>query len=108
MNQNPEIRALLKTRESMNQPPDSPEVAAINQRLYEIAAPIFRGRGLDPDLFMPKPPTPTAAPTPAPGLGSMIWNALTPNFGGGSSGQPAPRPRTSGAVDPNNPLLRTN
>lgn len=105
-NQNPEIRALLKTREAMNQSPDSPEVATINQRIYDIAAPIFRGRGLDPDLFIPRPPTPTEAPPPPPGLGSMILNALTPTFGG--SGQAAPRPRSSGTVDPNNPLLRTN
>lgn len=106
MNQNPEIRALLKTRESMNQPPDSPEVAAINQRLYEIAAPIFRGRGLDPDIFIPRPPTPSEAPAQQPGFWSMVGRQLTPNFGGGSS-QPAPRP-SSGGVDPNNPLLRTN
>lgn len=106
-NKNPEIRALLKTREAMNQPPDSPEVATINQRIYDIAAPIFRGRGLDPDIFIPRPPTPTEAPAQQPGFWSMVGNALTPSFGGGSN-QPAPRPRTSGAVDPNNPLLRTN
>jgi hypothetical protein len=105
-NQNPEIRALLKSREAMNLSPDAPEVAAINQRIYDIAAPIFRGRGLDPDIFIPRPPT-SAEPTPQqPGFWSMLGNAMTPNFGGGSN-QPAPRP-SSGGVDPNNPLLRTN
>ena len=106
-NKNPEIRALLKTREAMNQSPDSPEVATINQRIYDIAVPIFRGRGLDPDIFIPRPPTPAEAPAQQPGFWSMVGRQLTPSFGGGSS-QPAPRPRTSGAVDPNNPLLRTN
>jgi hypothetical protein len=104
LNGNNEIKNLLKERSNVGF--DSPEAAQINQRIYEIAAPIFRGRGLDPDLFMPKPPEVAAAPTPEPGYGRMILNALTPTFGG--SGQPAPRPRSSGTVDPNNPLLRTN
>ena len=104
LNGSPEIKALLKTRETL--PVDDPSVAVINRRIYEIGAPMFRGRGLDPDLFLPRPAAPVEPPPQQPGLGSMIWNALTPNFGGGSSGQSAPRPRSSGAVDPNNPLLR--
>jgi hypothetical protein len=107
LNMNPEIRALIKTREASGRAVDDPENAAINRRIYDIAVPIFRGRNLDPDLFIPKPPE-TSEPAPAqPGFFSMLGNALTPNFGGGSN-QPAPRPRSSGAVDPNNPLLRTN
>ena len=106
LNGNPEIRALIKTRENSSQPIDSPEMAQINRRIYEIAAPIFRGRGLDPNLFIPPPPETSEPTAAAPGYGRMILNALTPTFGG--SGQAAPRPRSSGAVDPNNPLLRTN
>ena len=106
LNGSPEIRALLKTRETLAA--DDPNVAIINRRIYEVGAPIFSGRGLDPDLFLPRPADPVEPPPRQPGLGSMIWNALTPSFGGGSSGQAAPRPRSSGGVDPNNPLLRTN
>lgn len=106
LNQNPEIRALIKTREASGRPVDDPENVAINRRIYAIAEPIFRGRGLDPSLFIPAPPE-ASEPAPAqPGFFGMVRNALTPSFGGGSS-QPAPRP-SSGGVDPNNPLLRTN
>jgi hypothetical protein len=105
LNGNNEIKNLLKERGNVGF--DSPEAAQINRRIYEIAAPIFRGRGLDPNLFIPAPPE-VSEPEPAqPGFLSMLGNALTPNFGGGSN-QTAPRPRSSGAVDPNNPLLRTN
>lgn len=106
LNMNPEIRALIKTREASGRAVDDPENAAINRRIYDIAVPIFRGRSLDPDLFIPRPPETSEPTAAAPGYGRMILNALTPTFGG--SGQAAPRPRSSGAVDPNNPLLRTN
>jgi len=109
LNSNPEIKALLKTRESSNFAVDSPEAAQINQRIYEIAAPIFLGRKLNPDLFIPKPPEVTAAPTPEPGFWSNLFNsgALTPF---GSTTQPPTAARraapTTGAVDTSNPLLR--
>jgi hypothetical protein len=106
LNQNPEIRALIKTREASGRAVDDPENITINRRIYAIAEPIFRGRGLDPSLFIPAPPE-ASEPAPAqPGFFGMVRNALTPSFGGGSA-QPAPRP-SSGGVDPNNPLLRTN
>jgi hypothetical protein len=106
LNQNPEIRALIKTREASGRAVDDPENITINRRIYAIAEPIFRGRGLDPSLFIPAPPE-ASEPAPAqPGFWSMVGRQLTPSFGGGAS-QPAPRP-SSGGVDPNNPLLRTN
>ena len=107
LNMNPEIRALIKTREASGRPVDDPENVAINRRIYDIAGPIFRGRGLDPSLFIPAPPEASEAPAAQPGFWSMVGNALTPSFGGGSS-SPPPRRAPSGGVDPNNPLLRTN
>jgi hypothetical protein len=107
LNLHPEIRALIKTREASGRPIDDPENVAINRRIYAIAEPIFRGRGLDPSLFIPAPPEASEAPAAQPGFWSMVGNALTPSFGGGSS-SPPPRRAPSGGVDPNNPLLRTN
>ena len=79
LNNNPEIRNLLKTRENSMLPFDAPQNQLINRRIYEIAAPIFRGRNLDPDLFIPKPPEVTEPP-PTPsrfeGLGNFIQGAL--------------------------------
>ena len=60
----------------------------------------------DPYVPIANPNTVPETPPASPGFFSMLRSGMTPNFGGGS--QPAPRPRTSGAVDPNNPLLRTN
>jgi hypothetical protein len=107
LNMNPEIRALIKTREASGRAVDDPENVTINRRIYAIAEPIFRGRGLDPSLFIPAPPEASEAPAAQPGFWSMVGNALTPSFGGGSS-SPPPRRAPSGGVDPNNPLLRTN
>jgi hypothetical protein len=107
LNMNPEIRALIKTREASGRSVDDPENVTINRRIYAIAEPIFRGRGLDPSLFIPAPPEASEAPAAQPGFWSMVGNALTPSFGGGSS-SPPPRRAPSGGVDPNNPLLRTN
>jgi hypothetical protein len=79
LNNNPEIRALLKTRESSTLPIDAPENQLINRRIYEIAAPIFRGRNLDPDLFIPKPPEvnePPPKPSRFEGLGNFIQGTL--------------------------------
>jgi hypothetical protein len=76
LNGSPEIKALLKTRETLSM--DDPNVAVINQKIYEIAAPMFRGRGLDPDLFMPKPSAPTTAPAPPPGFFGRLFGAGTP------------------------------
>jgi len=39
LNQNPEIRALIKTREASGRPVDDPENVAINRRIYAIAVP---------------------------------------------------------------------
>jgi hypothetical protein len=107
LNMNPEIRALIKTREASGRSVDDPENVTINRRIYAIAEPIFRGRGLDPSLFIPAPPEASEAPAAQPGFWSMVGNALTPSFGGGAS-SPPPRRAPSGGVDPNNPLLRTN
>ena len=107
LNMNPEIRALIKTRESSGRPVDDPENVAINRRIYDIAGPIFRGRGLDPSLFIPAPPEASEAPAAQPGFWSMVGNALTPSFGGGSS-SPPPRRAPSGGVDYSNPRLRDN
>jgi hypothetical protein len=104
LNQNPEIRALIKTREASSRPVDDPENVAINRRIYDIAAPIFRGRGLDPSLFIPAPPTASEAPPEAPGYLQMFRNAMTPTFGG--SGQPAAPRAPSGQVDLSNPNLK--
>ena len=79
LNNHPELRALLKTRESSTLPVDAPENQLINRRIYEIAVPIFRGRGLDPDIFLPKPPEvnePPPKPSRLEGLGSFIQGAL--------------------------------
>jgi hypothetical protein len=102
LNGSPEIRALLKTRETLSM--DDPNVAVINQKIYEIAAPMFRGRGLDPDLFMPRPQASAEAPAPKPGYLQMFRNAMTPTFGG--SGQPAAPRAPSGQVDLSNPNLK--
>jgi hypothetical protein len=102
LNGSPEIRALLKTRETLSM--DDPNVGVINQKIYEIAAPMFRGRGLDPDLFMPRPQASAEAPAPKPGYLQMFRNAMTPTFGG--SGQPAAPRAPSGQVDLSNPNLK--
>ena len=107
LNMNPEIRALIKTREASGRSVDDPENVTINRRIYAIAEPIFRGRGLDPSLFIPAPPEASEAPAAQPGFWSMVGNALTPSFGGGSS-SPPPRRAPSGGVDYSNPRLRDN
>jgi len=109
LNQNPEIRALIKSRENSNLPVDSPELTQINRRIYQVAAPIFRGRGLDPDLFIPPPPEVAQSAAPA-STRSLFFPDLSSIFGSN-----APEPTgarraapTSGGVDASNPLLRTN
>jgi hypothetical protein len=86
--------------------PGSPESAPYYQQINQIGQSIYQRMQI-PDLFVPDPVpgAPSSPAASAPGYGRMILNALTPTFGG--SAQPAPRP-SSGGVDPNNPLLRTN
>lgn len=63
-NQNPEVRSLLKIRDSSGLPIDAPENVLINQRIHKIASKIFGGRGLDPDMFIPEPTAASEAPPP--------------------------------------------
>jgi hypothetical protein len=86
--------------------PGSPESAPYYQQINQIGQSIYQRMQI-PDLFVPDPVpgAPSSPAASAPGYGRMMLNALTPTFGG--SAQPAPRP-SSGGVDPNNPLLRTN
>jgi len=86
--------------------PGSPESAPYYQQINQIGKSIYERMQIS-DLFVPDPVpgAPSSPAASASGYGRMILNALTPTFGG--SAQPAPRP-SSGGVDPNNPLLRTN
>ena len=89
LNGSPEIRALIKTRETLS--PDDPNVTRINQSIYEIAAPIFRGRGLDPDLFIPRPSAAAEPPPQQPGFfGRLFGSGTPPSSAGGSAPRAVP------------------
>jgi hypothetical protein len=98
---------VLKMMQDRSISSDSPDAIPFFNQINELGQAIYSRLGVA-DYFVPDPiPSAPDAPTAAaPGYGRMILNALTPTFGG--SGQPTPRPSSSGAVDPNNPLLRTN